>query len=80
MAERVTPGTYTHKTGGGEWVVTDRTATHTETLEEGVIANVSGNNWFVPLALFERDFRPFRAQPILPATESDATVTGQGSK
>jgi len=64
MAERVTPGTYTHKQAGGEWIVTDRTATHTETLEEGVLCQVSGNNWFVPLATFERAFKRCSAQAI----------------
>lgn len=68
MPERIQPETYTHKTGGGEWIVTERTATHTETLEEGVLASIGGNNWFVPLSLFERDFKPFSSQPILPAT------------
>lgn len=74
MPERVQSGIYTHKTGGGEWHVTERTATHTETLQEGVVAHVSGNNWFIPLTTFERDFKPFVSTPEgEPRTETGAS-------
>ena len=71
MMIKIAPGIYTHRTGGGEWRVSGRTATHTETLQEGVLAEAAGMVWFVALETFEAQFTPRRVEPVLPDAPVD---------